>query len=210
MAICVTLHTISSRATNGHLRLGTVTFPCAIGSGGIRVRKREGDGATPAGFLRLIALFYRRDHCLPPRSSLTTRALRATDGWSDDPRRLPYNRLTTLPFAGSHERMQRDDRLYDVVGVLDYNMTPAVRGRGSAIFFHLTRNRAQPPTAGCIAIEPSDMAILLTLSRGQIKFVVPPVTARRTRSAPLTHVSSFPPKASRTPPVPGRLRSIGR
>ena len=52
------------------------------------------------------------------------------------------------------------DRLYDFVGVLDHNIRPAVRGRGSAIFFHVATEDLAP-TAGCVALRARDLARLL-------------------------------------------------
>src|SRR3546814_19709072 len=52
---------------------------------------------------------------------------------------LHYNRLVRLPFAASHERMWRDDGLYDLVVEIGYNDMPPVPGLGSAIFLHLAR-----------------------------------------------------------------------
>ena len=56
--------------------------------------------------------------------------------------------------------MWRDDHLYDIVGVLDWNISPRVRGRGSAIFLHLARPGYRP-TAGCIALSRRDLGLLL-------------------------------------------------
>jgi L,D-peptidoglycan transpeptidase YkuD (ErfK/YbiS/YcfS/YnhG family) len=52
--------------------------------------------------------------------------------------------------------MWRDDELYDVVIVLDYNIKPRRKNRGSAIFLHCAK-RDLAPTAGCIALRPADM-----------------------------------------------------
>ena len=49
--------------------------------------------------------------------------------------------------------MWRDDRLYDVVLILDWNLTSRVRGRGSAIFLHVEPDGSNG-TQGCIGIEP--------------------------------------------------------
>jgi L,D-peptidoglycan transpeptidase YkuD (ErfK/YbiS/YcfS/YnhG family) len=43
---------------------------------------------------------------------------------------------------------------------MDYNIRPAIRGRGSAIFFHLATDDLGP-TAGCVALRPADMRRLL-------------------------------------------------
>lgn len=142
------------------LRLGALSLRCAIGRGGISHRKREGDGATPAGRLRLLDLRVRRDRILPPATPLPCRTIRRDDGWCDAPRDGRYNRPVRLPWTASHERMWRDDHLYDIVGVLDWNVVPRIANRGSAIFLHLAR-RGYEPTEGCIALARNDIRRLL-------------------------------------------------
>ena len=77
-------------------------------------------------------------------------------GWCEDPASRRYNRPVRLPAADCTDRMWREDRLYDVVVVLDQNFSRRVKGKGSAIFFHLARP-GLTPTAGCVAISPPDM-----------------------------------------------------
>jgi L,D-peptidoglycan transpeptidase YkuD (ErfK/YbiS/YcfS/YnhG family) len=140
--------------------VGAVLLPCALGRSGIGRFKREGDGVTPAGRLLLLEGFWRADHRLPPRCLLRLRPIAADAGWSDDPADGRYNRPVRLPFAGSHESLRRDDALYDVVLVLDWNVRRRALGRGSAIFLHLARD-GFAPTAGCVAFAPRDLARLL-------------------------------------------------
>lgn len=65
-----------------------------------------------------------------------------------------------LPYPASHERMWRDDRLYDVVLDLDWNRGPIRKGRGSAIFLHLAKPGFEP-TQGCVAVDPRAIRRLL-------------------------------------------------
>ena len=82
-------------------------------------------------------------------------------GWCDDPADpIHYNRLVRLPFASSHERLWRDDRLYDLVVELGYNDAPPVAGLGSAIFLHLERPDGGP-TEGCVALQRDDLLAVL-------------------------------------------------
>ena len=68
--------------------------------------------------------------------------------------------------------MLRDDRLYDACIVLDWNISPRRRGRGSAIFFHLAR-QGYTPTQGCVAVSAAVMRRLLPrLSRQSVLRVV--------------------------------------
>jgi L,D-peptidoglycan transpeptidase YkuD (ErfK/YbiS/YcfS/YnhG family) len=140
--------------------MGGITVPCALGRSGILIRKKEGDGGTPAGRFELLHVYYRPDKGLPPATTLPLEALTPNSGWCDDPAHPRYNRPVRLPFAAGHEKMWRQDRLYDVVVVLDCNIDPAVKGKGSAIFFHIAREDYRP-TEGCVAVSPQHMRLIL-------------------------------------------------
>jgi L,D-peptidoglycan transpeptidase YkuD (ErfK/YbiS/YcfS/YnhG family) len=137
------------------------SYSCSLGRAGVRQDKREGDGATPAGEFALREVLYRPDKLgRPPATALPCRALSPDDGWCDDPRDQQYNRPVKLPYPASHEKMWREDDLYDLVVVVGYNDQPVVPGRGSAIFLHLARP-GYAPTAGCVALAKEDMLRLL-------------------------------------------------
>lgn len=144
----------------GFLRAGATTLPCALGRSGVTPTKREGDGATPAGRLRLVQLLYRADRGPRPLTMLPTDVIRPDSGWCDDPADPAYNRPVRLPYRGSHEELWRKDGLYDLVVVLDWNLERPQPGRGSAIFFHLA-SQDLTPTAGCIAVRKDAMRRLL-------------------------------------------------
>jgi L,D-peptidoglycan transpeptidase YkuD (ErfK/YbiS/YcfS/YnhG family) len=146
--------------SRGWLTAGPFRFRAALGKGGIHVAKREGDGRTPAGRFRLDRLWLRPDQAPAKASGLRIRLTRKTDLWCDDKRHRLYNQPTSAPFSSSHENMWRDDQLYDAVIEIGWNMRPAIKGRGSAIFLHLAREGYEP-TAGCVALARSDMAKLL-------------------------------------------------
>lgn len=148
--------------TRGVLQAGPLRLACALGRGGIVALKREGDGGTPLGAMRLIFGYARRDRKVPLVSPLPLRAIRASDGWCDAPGDAGYNRPVRLPYPASAERMMREDRLYDACIVLDHNFTQRRRGLGSAIFLHVAKPGFQP-TEGCIALAPNDMKRLLPL-----------------------------------------------
>ncbi len=146
-------------AAAGLLRIEDRVWPCILGKNGISVRKREGDWSTPAGSYRLIYAWHRPDHIRFPVSQLALQPISQTDGWCDAPADPNYNRPVTLPYPASAETMKRSDGLYDLVVVLDHNFSRRTRGRGSAVFFHLTADK--PYTAGCIAIPQKLMLHLL-------------------------------------------------
>jgi L,D-peptidoglycan transpeptidase YkuD (ErfK/YbiS/YcfS/YnhG family) len=138
--------------------------PCALGRGGVRADKREGDGATPLGTWRLRGVRYRADRLTPPETALQVQAIRMQDGWCDDVSSPDYNRPVTLPCAARHERLWRDDAVYDVVVALGYNDDPPVAPRGSAIFLHVARPDLAP-TEGCVALALDDLLALLRRCR---------------------------------------------
>lgn len=133
---------------------------CALGRTGVRALKREGDGATPRATLPLLAALWRSDRLRRPRTALPIRAIRTDDGWCDAAADGRYNRLVRLPFAASHEALARDDCLYDVLVVLDFNLMPRRAGGGSAIFLHCAR-AGLAPTAGCVAFPRAVLVRLL-------------------------------------------------
>jgi L,D-peptidoglycan transpeptidase YkuD (ErfK/YbiS/YcfS/YnhG family) len=151
---------IPGRPGRGRLMYGASVIHCALGSTGITHRKREGDGATPAGRFKVLKSLFRPDKDLRPCRLPMPAAIRMSDAWCDDPQDGQYNRQVKLPFRPRHENLWRADHLYDLVIVLDYNIHPRVSGRGSAIFLHLARPDLSP-TAGCVAIARADMRRLL-------------------------------------------------
>jgi L,D-peptidoglycan transpeptidase YkuD (ErfK/YbiS/YcfS/YnhG family) len=155
----------------GLLLIGRHVLPCMLGTGSITRFKHEGDGATPAGRMALLALRFRLDRWPRPPGQFAAIPIRADDGWCDDPCDGRYNRPVPLPFAASHERLWRDDYVYDLVGILDWNISRRTIGRGSAIFLHLTRPE-RSPTAGCIALDEHHMRQLLRLMRPGAVFVI--------------------------------------
>jgi L,D-peptidoglycan transpeptidase YkuD (ErfK/YbiS/YcfS/YnhG family) len=147
--------------------------PAALGRGGIRALKREGDGGTPLGRFNVREVLYRADRVKRPRTQLPVRAIHADDGWCEDPLDRNYNRRVRISPDSAADRLTRTDHLYDLVLVLGYNDRPRARGRGSAIFMHLARP-GFAPTAGCIALAKHDLIMLLgELRRGTEVAIIP-------------------------------------
>jgi L,D-peptidoglycan transpeptidase YkuD (ErfK/YbiS/YcfS/YnhG family) len=151
----------------GTFSIGAETFRAALGYGGIRADKREGDGGTPTGLLPLREVLYRADRLTAPVSAAPVRALTPEDGWCDDPTHPAYNRPVRLPINASAEALWRDDASYNIVGVLGWNDDPPQPGRGSAIFLHLARFD-HAPTEGCIALAVDDLRNVLALGLTEI------------------------------------------
>lgn len=133
---------------------------CALGRRGIRVDKKEGDGATPAGAFALRGVFYRPDRLSRPRTSLPVRALAPDDGWCDDRADPLYNCWVRRPYAARSEALWRRDGLYDLLAILAHNDAPVVPGDGSAVFLHVA-TATYAPTHGCVALALADLSRLL-------------------------------------------------
>ncbi len=148
------------RATRGQVMLSGATMPCALGRGGVRSRKREGDGATPLGIWPLRSVYYRSDRTRRPVCDVPVSAIQPDAGWCDAVQDRNYNRPVRHPYPASAERLWRDDHLYDLILVIGHNDRPRQRGCGSAIFMHLARP-GYKPTEGCIALSQRDMRRVL-------------------------------------------------
>jgi L,D-peptidoglycan transpeptidase YkuD (ErfK/YbiS/YcfS/YnhG family) len=150
--------------TTGTLKIGPEVFRCTLGRAGVVFArdKKEGDGKTPLGAYPLRQVLYRADRVPKPETGLKTEILTPDTGWCEDPSHVDYNKKITLPHAAVHDRMTRDDNLYDYTVVIGYNDAPAVAGRGSAIFLHLARPDFGP-TAGCVGLRAEDMKVVLKL-----------------------------------------------
>jgi L,D-peptidoglycan transpeptidase YkuD (ErfK/YbiS/YcfS/YnhG family) len=152
---------------DGLLTLGTETFRAALGRGGVRADKREGDGATPLGPLPLRQVLYRPDRGAVPVCAVTIEAISPHDGWCDDPTHPGYNRRVRLPIGASAEALWRDDSVYDLIGVLGWNDSPVRPGLGSAIFLHLAPEDFAA-TEGCVALAPDDLRRVLAAGLTEI------------------------------------------
>ena len=153
------------RAAAGHPQRGWLTvdhttIPVALGRGGIKANKREGDGATPRGVFHPIRLWWRADRHPRPRTHLPARIISPFDGWCEDPRDRRYNQPIRLDRGTDGDRLARADHLYDFIIEIDQNTRPRIAGRGSAVFLHLAREN-WGPTAGCVAMRKSAMLRLL-------------------------------------------------
>lgn len=147
---------------DGRFELGERVTPCTLGWSGVIAadRKREGDGASPAGLWPMRRVLFRADRLARPITSLPAADIGPRDGWCDDPADEAYNRPVPLPYARSAERLWREDGLYDLIVVLGYNDAPVIVGAGSAIFLHVAAPDLAP-TQGCVALAARDMIDLL-------------------------------------------------
>jgi L,D-peptidoglycan transpeptidase YkuD (ErfK/YbiS/YcfS/YnhG family) len=158
----LTVQADSADTSLGWAAWGDRRWRCTVGAGGVREDKVEGDAATPAGTFPLRRIYFRNDRLVLPKVRLPARPINEHDGWCDDPRSSTYNRLVHIPNEWSHEKMWREDGLYDLVVVVGYNDDPPEGEWGSAIFLHVAR-ADYSPTQGCVALAHDDLLELVTL-----------------------------------------------
>ncbi len=136
------------------------TYRCAVGKNGFSADKKEGDLCTPLGAFHLRECWVRADRLSAPKTPLPLRILQENDGWCDDPKSPEYNKHIKLPFAASHEKLFRDDHVYDLIIPIGYNDDPIIPGKGSAIFMHIAHDDYRG-TEGCIALAREDLLAIL-------------------------------------------------
>jgi L,D-peptidoglycan transpeptidase YkuD (ErfK/YbiS/YcfS/YnhG family) len=137
-----------------------MALPVALGRGGIKANKREGDGGTPRGTFRLRRLWWRADRVPRPMTHLPIRPITSADGWCEDPADRHYNQPIRLANGQPGDRLKRDDALYDFIIEIDHNTRPRIAGRGSAVFVHVARP-GFAPTAGCVALKTDALRRLI-------------------------------------------------
>jgi L,D-peptidoglycan transpeptidase YkuD (ErfK/YbiS/YcfS/YnhG family) len=155
----------------GWLAAGPFALPVALGRGGIKANKREGDGGTPRGTFRAKRLWWRAERHARPATLLPARRIKPDDGWCEDPSDRHYNRPVRLPAGIPADRLARKDDLYDFIVEIDHNTRPRIAGRGSAVFIHVARPRFKP-TAGCVALDIGSLRRLLARLGPRTRIVV--------------------------------------
>ena len=133
---------------------------CALGKRGIDFKKKEGDFITPIGSFKIRFLLYRKDRNKKLTTDLKKIVIKKNMGWCDDPKTKKYNKLIRTPFKYSYEKLYKKENIYDLILVLNYNMNPIKKNKGSAIFIHIAKNNYSD-TAGCIAIKKNQLLKIL-------------------------------------------------
>ena len=132
---------------------------CTIGKRGIKNKLKEGDLITPKGEYRIKFVLYRKDRLKNFSTKLKKIVIKKNMGWCDDPSSKKYNQLVYLPFSYSHEKLFIKENIYDIILVLDYNMNPVKKDKGSAIFIHVAK-RNYEHTMGCVAVKKEHLKFL--------------------------------------------------
>ena len=140
----------------GYLEYKNHRFRCSIGKGGIKKKIKEGDNITPKGIFSVIKLYYRADRIKKLNTPIKKIKIKKNIGWCDDPKSFFYNKEIKLPSKFSHEKLYREDQIYDLILVLNYNTNPIIKNKGSAIFIHVAKKNYYP-TKGCLGLKKKDL-----------------------------------------------------
>ena len=134
-----------------YLTFNNYKAKCSIGKRGIGIKKKEGDLVTPKGKYKIKFILYRKDR-VKIQTKIKKIIITRKMGWCDDPNSKKYNKLLKLPSTYKHEKLYKKENIYDIIIVLNYNMNPTVKNRGSAIFIHVAKKNYRK-TEGCVALK---------------------------------------------------------
>ena len=145
---------------NKYISFNNYKVKCSVGKRGIGKKKKEGDLITPKGSFKIKNILYRKDRIKNIETKLETIPIKKNMAWCDDPSSKKYNKLVILPFKFSHEKLYKKENIYDIILVLDYNMNPIKKNKGSAIFIHVAKDNFKK-TSGCVAIKKTNLIKLI-------------------------------------------------
>ena len=156
---------------SGYLKYKNLKFRCALGEAGIKKKNKEGDSVTPKGIFKIIKMYYRPDRIKNITTNIKKIKIKKNMGWCDDSKSHLYNQQIKLPNKYSHEKLFRNDNLYDLILVLNYNINPTIKHKGSAIFIHITKN-SYKKTKGCIALKKENLIELISKIKKNTKIKI--------------------------------------
>ena len=141
---------------------------CAVGKRGISIKRKEGDNITPIGSFKIKYVLFRKDRILNIKTNLKKIPIKKNMGWCNEPNSQYYNKLISFPFFHSAEKLYLKNNIYDVIIVINFNMNPIIKNKGSAIFLHIAKKNYKK-TAGCVAISKKDMKKVLSKINSKTK-----------------------------------------
>ena len=154
-----------------YIEIDQKKFKCQIGLNGMVIpnEKIEGDKKTPMGKWQFNSIYYREDkidiNLYSHNSSFEYKKITKNCGWCDDVKSKYYNQYVSVDRykdqTFSFENLWRHDDVYDIIIVSNYNSNPIIKNKGSAIFLHCSFQDLRS-TAGCIALEKSDLIHLIS------------------------------------------------
>ena len=154
-----------------YLTYNNYKVKCAIGKRGIGKKQKEGDQITPKGIFRVKKILYRKDKVRRLPSKIKKIPIEKSMGWCDDPLSKDYNKLIKYPFSYKSENLYKTNNIYDIILVLNFNMQPIKKNKGSAIFIHIAKNSFEP-TEGCVAIKRVELKKLVNFITSKTKIII--------------------------------------
>jgi L,D-peptidoglycan transpeptidase YkuD (ErfK/YbiS/YcfS/YnhG family) len=146
---------------SGYLQYKNLKFRCALGKAGIKKKEKEGDNVTPKGIFKINSMYYRPDRIKNITTAVKKIKIKKNMGWCDDPDSHFYNQQISLPNKFGHEKLYRNDHLYDLILFINYNTNPIIKNKGSAIFIHIAKKNYKK-TKGCIALKKKHLIELIS------------------------------------------------
>jgi L,D-peptidoglycan transpeptidase YkuD (ErfK/YbiS/YcfS/YnhG family) len=154
-------------------------IPVALGKNGLawgkglhkndsQPQKKEGDSEAPAGIFSLGTMFGYASQS-PSHYGYPYRQSTVRDYFVDDVNSTDYNKWVTIPpdkennpkaYWASVEKMKRGDHLYEYGVIINHNVDPIEKGKGSAIFFHVWRTPGAA-TLGCTSMSKENLLQLM-------------------------------------------------
>ena len=152
------------------LNFDDFSIKCVIGKNGLNKNKKEGDKSTPIGKFKLGPLYWRADKIEKPETNISCKKINKNMGWCNDINSRFYNKEIKVNKKIKHEKLFRKDYKYNLFLVIKYNDKKIIKGKGSAIFIHLTKNYKK--TAGCIAVKEKDFLVMIKLLSNKSKIII--------------------------------------
>ena len=156
---------------NKFLYFNDYKIKCAIGKRGITSNKIEGDEKTPRGTFTLKSILYRKDRIPKIRSNIEKKEIRREMGWCDEIGSKHYNKMIKFPYNSSAEKLWLKENSYDIIIIINYNLKPVIKKKGSAIFLHIAKKNYKP-TKGCIAITKKNIILLASKIDKNSKIII--------------------------------------
>ena len=79
--------------------------------------------------------------------------------------------MIKFPFYSGAEKLWLNENIYDVIIIINYNLEPIKKNKGSAIFLHIAKYNYKP-TRGCIAIAKKDIMMLIKKINKKTKIII--------------------------------------